>query len=207
MNDEAHTDPDLHDGSTDGFTDEDEPGEEESTGAIFSNSEHFVVTGGKFKSFTNINRPAPTVLSDFRRLPLGDLDLRAKISLDDRSSIVYRRENQASVRRIYSTRVPGIDSMMTVTLYQGDNAEEEWRKDIQRNSWLRHPNFVQIYGTASSSGIYAAVHYDDLVPAKKILEKYRGSFFVTAYLWGRRLPRCLQILSDIVWWAMGISGT
>ncbi|KAJ7231537.1 hypothetical protein C8J57DRAFT_1730136 [Mycena rebaudengoi] len=174
MEDEAHAELELHDGSTD----EGEPGK--SPYGFFPNAQHFVVTGG---NFTNINRPALTVSSDFRRLLLGDLDLRAEICLDDRNSVVHRRERQASARRLYYARVRDVDSLMTVALYQGNNAEEEWREDIQRHSWLRHPNFVQIYGTASSSGIHAAVFHDDLVPAKKILEKHRESHLATVYLW------------------------
>ncbi|KAJ7211451.1 hypothetical protein C8J57DRAFT_1539566 [Mycena rebaudengoi] len=116
MDDEAHSELELQDG----FTDESEPGETESPGAFFPNAQHFVVTGGHF---TNINHLAPSVSSGFRRLPMGDLDLLAEIYLDDRSSVVYRRKGQPSARRIYSARVPSIDSKMTVVLYQGDDAE------------------------------------------------------------------------------------
>ncbi|KAJ7211454.1 hypothetical protein C8J57DRAFT_1483848, partial [Mycena rebaudengoi] len=151
MDDEAHSE--LHDG----LTDKSEPEETESPGAFFPNAHHFVVRGG---NFTNINPSVPTIPSDFRRLPMGDLDLRAEIYLDHHSSVVYRRGNQASARRMYSPRVRGIDSNMTVALYQGNNAEEEWREDLQRHLWLRHPSFVQIYGTASSSGIHAVVFHD-----------------------------------------------
>jgi hypothetical protein len=53
-------------------------------------------------------------------IPLGDLDLRNEIQLDSGSNTVYRR----SVRRLYSARVFGEKSKMTVALYQGDDAEE-----------------------------------------------------------------------------------
>ncbi|KAJ7211431.1 hypothetical protein C8J57DRAFT_1733342 [Mycena rebaudengoi] len=176
MDDEAHSE--LLDGSTD----ESDPEETESPGAFFPNAQHFVVTGG---NFTHIKRSVrlPTIPSNFRRLPMGDLDLRAEIYLDAGNSVVYRKGKQGSARRMYSARVRGINSKVTVALYQGSNADQEWQEDIQRHSRLRHPNFVQIYGTASSSGIHAAVFHDDLVPAKKIFEKHRGSHFVTAYLW------------------------
>ncbi|KAJ7238602.1 hypothetical protein C8J57DRAFT_1193621 [Mycena rebaudengoi] len=72
---------------------------------------------------------------------------------------------------------------MTVALYQGNNAEMEWWEYIKRHSCLRHPNFVQIYGTASSSGIHAAVFHDDLIPAKQIFQKHSGSHLATVYLW------------------------
>ncbi|KAJ7238652.1 hypothetical protein C8J57DRAFT_1193645 [Mycena rebaudengoi] len=135
---------------------------------------------------------------------MGDLDLRTEIYLD-RNSVVRRREKQASARRMYSARIPSVDSKMTVAVYQGNNAEEEWREDIQRYLWLRHPNFVQIYGTAGSSGIHAAVFYDDLVPVKKIFEKHRDSQLATVYLWN-------QLMMDFTnashyYWALGSSGT
>ncbi|KAJ7278619.1 hypothetical protein C8J57DRAFT_1221466 [Mycena rebaudengoi] len=136
--DEAHLEPDLHHGTTD----EGEPGENEygvysltfsgeslnpprSAGAIFSNAQHFVVTGGNFTITTYLNwrRRVFESLPDFRRLPMGDLDLRAEIYLDDHNSVVYRRERQASARRIYSARIP-VDSKMTVAVYQGNNAKE-----------------------------------------------------------------------------------
>ncbi|KAJ7231559.1 hypothetical protein C8J57DRAFT_180321 [Mycena rebaudengoi] len=39
--------------------------------------------------------------------------------------------------------------------------------------------------TASSSGIHAAVFHDDLVPAKRIFDKYCVSHFATVYLWNQ----------------------
>ncbi|KAJ7147407.1 hypothetical protein C8R43DRAFT_953102 [Mycena crocata] len=49
---------------------------------------------------------------------------------------------------------------MTVAMYQGDNAEAEWQQHISTVSVLRHPNLVQIYGAANSSGMYATVFHD-----------------------------------------------
>ncbi|KAJ7238640.1 hypothetical protein C8J57DRAFT_1528582 [Mycena rebaudengoi] len=56
MDDEAHAEPEL----CDGLTDEGKPEGSESPGTFFPKARHFVVTGG---TFTNIIRPAPTVLS------------------------------------------------------------------------------------------------------------------------------------------------
>ncbi|KAJ7278672.1 hypothetical protein C8J57DRAFT_1221517 [Mycena rebaudengoi] len=141
MDDEAHPEPDLHHGTTD----EGEPGENEygvyfltfsgeslnpprSAGAIFSNTQHFVVTGG---NFTSIHRPVP-MFATFSRLPMGDLELRTEMYLDDHNSVVYRRERQASARRIYSARIPGVDSKMTVAVYQGNNAKENGNREFRR---------------------------------------------------------------------------
>ncbi|KAJ7111781.1 hypothetical protein C8R44DRAFT_856432 [Mycena epipterygia] len=100
-------------------------------GAFFPNSQHFVVTGGIFKSKVadNINQAAPN-------LPSG------------------------TVRRMYSAKIDGRTSNMTVALYQGDDTEEEWLEAISRYSWLRHPNFVQLYGVASTPELHVAVFHD-----------------------------------------------
>ncbi|KAJ7623827.1 hypothetical protein B0H17DRAFT_1289410 [Mycena rosella] len=49
---------------------------------------------------------------------------------------------------------------MTVAIYEGDNAEENWREAISRHSNFRHPNIIQLFGTARSSKIHAAIFYD-----------------------------------------------
>ncbi|KAJ7737801.1 hypothetical protein DFH07DRAFT_93195 [Mycena maculata] len=120
-------------------------------GAFFPGSQHFVVSGSTFTSNITQNIAETDLPADFRRIPLGDIDLRQEIRLDAESGIVERQ--RGSVRRMYSARIHGSKSDMTVALYQGDNAEEEWRHAISRYSWFRHPNFVQIFGAASASGI------------------------------------------------------
>ncbi|KAJ6505319.1 hypothetical protein C8R45DRAFT_547157 [Mycena sanguinolenta] len=82
---------------------------------------------------------------------------------------------------MYSARVKGRKSNMTVAMYQGENAEAEWQNDISSLSWIRHPGFVQLYGTARSSGIHATVLYDDLMPFEQFLEPYRRSHLSTVY--------------------------
>ncbi|KAJ7455110.1 hypothetical protein FB451DRAFT_1278465 [Mycena latifolia] len=128
------------------------------TGAFFPQAQHFVVAGGQFKSITNVNNAAPIVPFDFRRIPLGDLDLLNEIRFS--SDVVHRKYGRHSVRRLYSARIYGSKSPMTVALYRGDTAEEEWRRDVSQYSSLRHPNLVQLFATASSSGIYAAIFHD-----------------------------------------------
>ncbi|KAF7359844.1 hypothetical protein MVEN_00709800 [Mycena venus] len=46
-----------------------------------------------------------------------------------------------------------------------------------------HPSFLQLYATASSSGIHAAIFHDEFTPAKRVLEGFRGSHFPTVHLW------------------------
>ncbi|KAJ7186213.1 hypothetical protein GGX14DRAFT_485662 [Mycena pura] len=144
-------------------------------GSFFPDAKHFVLTGGKFTSITNITQSAYHDPSDFRVIPLGDLDLRQEIRLDGTSGIVHRRNGRASVRRMYSARIRGINSKMTVAIYQGENSEEEWREDISQHLNLRHPNLVQLCGISSSSGLHAAIFYDDLIPCKNLLSKHKDS--------------------------------
>ncbi|KAJ6602945.1 hypothetical protein B0H10DRAFT_651589 [Mycena sp. CBHHK59/15] len=154
------------------------------TGAFFRNAQNFVLAGGNFTSVMNIKHAAPAVPTDFRVIPVGDLDLRNELRLDRESGVVHRRHGWGAVRRMYSARIHGCKSSMTVAVYQGDNSEEDWQQDISRYSWLRHPNFVQLYGTASSSGLHAVVFHDDLIPVRQMLEKYRHSPVSTVYFWG-----------------------
>ncbi|KAJ6538638.1 hypothetical protein DFH09DRAFT_1368806 [Mycena vulgaris] len=165
------------------MTDVDGPPEDQSMGAFFPQAQHFVVAGGKFKSITYTTHSAPTVSSDFRMIPMGDLDLREEIRPQHRSGVVFREKGRVSVKRVYSARIHGSKAKMTVAVYQGKNAEKKWREDISRYSWLLHPNVVQLYATASRSGIHAAGFHDELIPATQIMKAYRGSPLRTVYLY------------------------
>ncbi|KAJ6506065.1 hypothetical protein DFH09DRAFT_1438583 [Mycena vulgaris] len=165
--------------------DEDDPRNDPYARAFFPKAQNFVVAGGNFKSTTKIIHVAPPVPSDFRTIPIGDLDLRHETQLDGRYGVVNRWQGRNSVRWVYPGRVHGSKAKMTVVMYQGENAEEEWREDISRNSWLRysHPSFVQIYATASSTGIHAVIFHDDLTPAENLVQKYGGSHLSMVYLY------------------------
>ena len=82
--------------------------------------------------------------------PAGGIDLRREIKLNRQTSVVERQ--RGSIRSVYSARIEGRKSDMTVALYQGDGAEEvclatynnmvftagqEWRQHISKVSWLR----------------------------------------------------------------------
>ncbi|KAJ6565351.1 hypothetical protein B0H10DRAFT_1094100 [Mycena sp. CBHHK59/15] len=90
-------------------------------------------------------------------IPLGDLYLGKAIRVDDRSGLVERRRG-GSVKRVHVTsakrmhwaRIEGRSSDMTAVVYQGQNAEEDWRWDINQYSGIRHPNILQIYGVVKS---------------------------------------------------------
>ncbi|KAJ7745110.1 hypothetical protein B0H16DRAFT_1889480 [Mycena metata] len=73
---------------------------------------------------------------------------------------------------------------MTVAIYQGDGAQEEWEDDISLYSSVRHPNFLQLFGTVNSgSGIYAAIFYDELIPFEVFVDSYRHSPVKIVYIY------------------------
>ncbi|KAF7333791.1 hypothetical protein MVEN_02335900 [Mycena venus] len=150
-------------------------------GAIFSGSHHFAVVGGTFTSITKNYARAPTMPSNLRIIPLGDIDLQHEMHVNYDTGVVDRgNERQARVRRVYSARLEGRQSNMTVAIYQGDGSEQEWKHDIAR---YIHPNIIQICGAASSGNIYATLFHDDLIPFRHFLNLYRYSPMLTIYIY------------------------
>ncbi|KAJ7854212.1 hypothetical protein B0H14DRAFT_2756948 [Mycena olivaceomarginata] len=171
------------------FTNVNEPGPSQPPGialdqhtmsAFFPNSKDFVVTGG---TFTNTNQVAPRTPSDFRMMPIGDLNLLKEIKRASGSLVVRRRKGRASMKKMYITRIPGFQSTMTAAVFQGDGAEEQWRAEISRYSDIRHPNLFQLYGIASARGYMPRFFHDNLIPYGEILEKYGGAHFSTVFFW------------------------
>ncbi|KAJ7229320.1 hypothetical protein B0H12DRAFT_232269 [Mycena haematopus] len=118
-------------------------------------------------------------------IPMGDIDLRHEIRVDEWTGAIsmnYQRE-RARIRRIYSARVKGRKSSVTVAMYQGSGADEEWRQDVAEYTSARHPNIIQISGAASSIGIRATLFSDDLIPLEHFVQLYRFSHFVTVYIY------------------------
>ncbi|KAJ6548097.1 hypothetical protein DFH09DRAFT_1169787 [Mycena vulgaris] len=152
------------------------------TGAFFPSSQNLLVSGGVFTSNTHMHMAAD-LPSDFRKIPLGDIDLQREIRLDDTSGVVSRHSRGKSGRRMYSAKIYGTTSNVTVGMYEGKNAEEEWREHVSRYTSLRHPNLVQIFATASSRATYATVLHDDLVPWDHFLDVHRHSTTRTVYIW------------------------
>ncbi|KAJ7232925.1 hypothetical protein C8J57DRAFT_1383051 [Mycena rebaudengoi] len=158
-------------------------GEEFTSESTINDSEAGPTWSSPAAFFTsNINQASPSLPSNFRMLPLGDIDLQKEIRVDNASGIIGRRRGQGFVRRMYSAKINGRKSTMTVVLYQGDNAEDEWRDDTSKLSGLRHPNLVQIYGAANSCGVYATVIHDDLIPFDHFLNLHRDSSIITVYM-------------------------
>ncbi|KAJ7111713.1 hypothetical protein C8R44DRAFT_882774 [Mycena epipterygia] len=73
--------------------------------AFFQRAQHLVVSGGNFTNnimHNVINGPLGP-FSEFRMIPLGDLDLQVEI----RVGHARRRHGRGSVQRIYSARIDG----------------------------------------------------------------------------------------------------
>ncbi|KAJ6452800.1 hypothetical protein C8R45DRAFT_1040128 [Mycena sanguinolenta] len=110
-------------------------------------------------------------------IPMGDIDLRHEIRVDECTGIVNFRRERYCARRLYSARarITGSESNITVVIYQGKGAEQAWQQDIADYMSMRHPNIIQICGAASSNGIHAMLSNDDLIPFKQYMDRYRHS--------------------------------
>ncbi|KAJ7160343.1 hypothetical protein C8R46DRAFT_1107821 [Mycena filopes] len=107
-------------------------------------------------------------------IPVADIELQRE--LEDSA---HRREHKC-IRRVYSAKI-GRRSDFTVAMYQGNSAEEEWRRDIERYMSIRHPNIIQIWAGASYGKLHATVFHGDLVPFKEFLA--RRSPILTVYFY------------------------
>ncbi|KAJ7752999.1 hypothetical protein B0H16DRAFT_1836187 [Mycena metata] len=151
---DAHPEPEFATKS-----DSDDGSSNESTGAFFPGAREFKIDGGTFSSTTNIyhSHSSSTIPANFRRIPLGDVDLRREIRVDSASGIV---KFSPPARRVYSARIHGNPSNTTAVLYQGERAEEEWRAAVSY-SRLRHPHIVQIFGVTDDAACRAAEQLKD----------------------------------------------
>ncbi|KAF8186098.1 hypothetical protein K438DRAFT_1973469 [Mycena galopus ATCC 62051] len=152
--------------------------------AFFPSSKQFSISGGIFASkVTNNYHQTSGLPSDFRRIPLGDIDLQREIRQDFTVARLDRRAERKFVRRVYSAKIEGRTSDMTVAIYQGTDSKEEWRQHISKVSSFRDPNILQLYGVATSPSIHAAVYHGDVIPFQHFLDRYRSSHFLTLDLW------------------------
>ncbi|KAJ7033916.1 hypothetical protein C8F04DRAFT_605264 [Mycena alexandri] len=149
------------------------------SGGMFAGSQNFVIAGGTFTNLTNNYVAAPVVPPDFRMIPIGDIDLQHELVVNEISGVVDRRLQRNSVRRVYSAAIEGRNSNVTVAVYQGDGAEEDWRRDTEVYMSVRHPSIIQIWAGASYGNIHATVFHGDLVPVKAFLAPQ--STIITVY--------------------------
>ncbi|KAJ6561628.1 hypothetical protein B0H19DRAFT_1259297 [Mycena capillaripes] len=177
-NGDGHTDDEF---SSDSSPDDPASSESSDCGSgMFSSAHHFNLTARSLtNNITNNYNNTPAVPLDFRMIPLGDIDLQSE---HDTGGVVYRQNERCSVRRVYSAKIDGRASEMTVAVYQGNGAEEEWRQHIAKYMSVRHPNIIQISGAATSHNIYAMLFHGDLIPFRHFLELYRHSPTFTVYI-------------------------
>ncbi|KAJ7469386.1 hypothetical protein B0H11DRAFT_2283845 [Mycena galericulata] len=149
-------------------------------GAFFPRSERLLISGGVFTSnVTHITQGTPPLPPDFRMIPLGDIYLRHGVGVAARST------GTMGARRVYSARIEGKRRDMTVAIYQGDNAEQEWRDALSKYLWLRHPNFLQLYGAASSVGIHTIIFHDELIPGEEFQRLYGHLHSMMIHIYAR----------------------
>ncbi|KAK7029949.1 hypothetical protein R3P38DRAFT_890012 [Favolaschia claudopus] len=75
---------------------------------------------------------------------------------------------------------------MTVVVYEGRNAEEEFKKDVARYMKFRcesHPSFFQLYGTVHSEYFNAIIFYEAMIPLKTFQSSYRRSPMLPCYVY------------------------
>ncbi|KAJ6555879.1 hypothetical protein B0H19DRAFT_1376865 [Mycena capillaripes] len=135
---------------------------------MFSGAQNLTVSGQTLTNITNYT--TPVVPSDFRTVPLGDIDLQREIRFNNSTSIVDRQYERQGVRRLYSARLGGQNT--TVAIYQGPGAEEDGDKisEIYDGS---PPKSFQICGVANYGN-------------NDTLFTFRDSVLVEYALWIRR---------------------
>jgi hypothetical protein len=58
-------------------------------------------------------------------IPMGDIDLLEEIHLNNETGVVgFHHPERTRVRRVYSAKIDGRKSGVTVAVYQGDGAEK-----------------------------------------------------------------------------------
>ncbi|KAF7377108.1 hypothetical protein MSAN_00129800 [Mycena sanguinolenta] len=178
----------------------------DSPSGMFSHSQQFTVMGGTFTNVTKNYAAAQRLPSDFRMIPMGDIDLRRQIRVDEFTGVVNRHPRErACVRRMHAgkARIDGRRTRVTVAIYQGNDAEEvrsmaprDCEVYVSAASFMRmfsphwflthttsHPNIVQICSAASSNGLHAMLFNDDLIPLQEVLDRHRDSHFLTVYIY------------------------
>ncbi|KAJ7641911.1 hypothetical protein FB45DRAFT_363297 [Roridomyces roridus] len=133
----------------------------ENAGAFFQGAKHLSVTGGTFTSHVNVHGSEAAVHGAWRRILRSDIDIRGgEIDLVRN----WRSSPRNHVRRMYPSKIRADERHLSIFIYEGDGAEEEWRQYLSRHAKIWHPNILQIFVVSDSCGIYAVVANDDLLP-------------------------------------------
>ncbi|KAK7027701.1 hypothetical protein R3P38DRAFT_3520695 [Favolaschia claudopus] len=109
-----------------------------------------------------------------------DINLQREVYLND--SRVCSRRKRDLVRRYYTTEVKNRKDM-TVVVYEGQDAEKKFKKDVAKYMKFRHPSFLQLYGIVHSENVHAAIFYDVLIPWRDIDRIYQSFPVVLCYIY------------------------
>ncbi|KAJ7706580.1 hypothetical protein B0H16DRAFT_1901600 [Mycena metata] len=150
-------------------------------GGMFAGSQYFTISGGTFSNHVNHHYPPPAEVPKFRTIPMGDIDLQQELMVNEESGNIDRRRERHCVRRVYSAKIDSRNTDLTVAIYEGDGAKEAWQQHIKMYMSLRHPNIVQMYGTAGSDAMYATIFDGDLIPFRQVLAV--ASPIITVYIY------------------------
>ncbi|KAF7366363.1 hypothetical protein MSAN_00892800 [Mycena sanguinolenta] len=155
-------------------------------GAFFPQANGFKIRGGIFTSnvTNNVHNLPPAQLSEFRTIRLGDVKLVKEIRLSLQSVLVGRQIQGVGVRRVYHAEIRRDPGPVTVAMYQGDGAEDEWRQHVAKYESIRHPHIMQLYGLVSTKGLYAMVFHDELIPYAQFLRRFQHSPILSTYIIG-----------------------
>ncbi|KAK6996449.1 hypothetical protein R3P38DRAFT_1961838 [Favolaschia claudopus] len=128
------------------------------SGGIQSCTVH--VSGSLFNQSTNSSALLP---SDLCNIPLGDIFLQRDLSEDDTEfySVHFQptQHKRSGVRKVYFAKIEGRNTGMTVALYEGKRAEEQFKRDLSQYMAIRHPNSMQIHGIMHSPHVHAAIFH------------------------------------------------
>ncbi|KAF7353140.1 hypothetical protein MSAN_01501500 [Mycena sanguinolenta] len=123
--------------------------------------------------------------SEFRTIPRGDVKLVREICLSTESGVVGRQSRGVGVRRtVYHAEIRGDPGTVTVAMYQGDSAEEEWRKDVAKYESIWDPRIMQLHGLVSGKGLYAMVFHAELIPYDQFFRRFQHSPILSTYIRG-----------------------
>ncbi|KAF7337246.1 hypothetical protein MSAN_02277100 [Mycena sanguinolenta] len=124
-------------------------------------------------------------LSEFRTIRRGDLKLVKEVRLSTESGVVARQSQGMGVQRtVYHAAIRGDPGTVTVVVYQGDGAEEEWQRDVAKYESIWHPNIMQLYGLVSTKGLHTMIFHDELIPYDQFFGRFQHSPILSTYIIG-----------------------
>ncbi|KAF7353189.1 MFS general substrate transporter [Mycena sanguinolenta] len=153
-------------------------------------------------------QPQERELSEFQTIRLGDLKLIKEVRLSLRSGVVGCQSRGVGVRRIYHAEIRRDPGTVTVVMYQGDGAMDEWRQHVAKYESIRHPHVMQLYGLVSTKRLYAMVFHDELIPYRQFLRCFQHSAILTTYIMGycnTELKEATSYIEDVFGPLMDVS--